>query len=211
MDSFELNKIAGAVLFAVLVVFGVKELGSAIYHTEEADPQAYAIDVPEEGAPAATEEPEEQGPSLAELLADADPASGEKVAKRCAACHTFEEGGANRIGPNLYGVVGRAIASHEGFSYSDALQGLEGDWTFAKLDHFVEKPSDFAPGTNMAFAGLRKGSDRADLLAYLNSLGSNQPYPEVEAAPAEEASPAAEEAPAEEEAPATEEEAEQAG
>ncbi|MEQ9143121.1 MAG: cytochrome c family protein [Parvibaculaceae bacterium] len=182
MDSYELNKIAGALLASLLLILGVQNLASVFYATEEADPMAYPVEIAEEGGEAddGAEVVEHEGPSLAALLTGADPAKGEKVARKCAACHTFEEGGANKVGPNLYGIVGRQMASVSGFNYSDALSGMGGTWDFEALNAFLEKPKDYVPGTAMAFAGLRKENDRADIIVYMNSLGSNLPLPPVE-------------------------------
>lgn len=179
MNSFELNKIAGALLASVLVIIGVRELSSAFYATEEANPASYPVEVAEEGGEATggEETAEEAGPSLAVLLASADAAKGEKVAKKCAACHTFEQGGANKVGPNLYGILGRGVASGAGFNYSQAMAAVGGTWNFENMAHFLEKPAAAVPGTAMSFAGVRKPSDQADLLAYLNAQGSNLPIP----------------------------------
>ncbi len=179
MNSFELNKIAGALLASVLVIIGVRELSSVFYATEAANPASYPVEVAEEdtetdGGEAAEEE---AGPSLAVLLASADASKGEKVAKKCAACHTFDEGGANKVGPNLYGILGRAVASGNGFNYSQAMSDMGGTWTFENLAHFLEKPSAAVPGTAMSFAGLRKPTDQANILAYLNEQGSNLALP----------------------------------
>jgi cytochrome c len=116
------------------------------------------------------------GGDLSALLASADPADGEKVFKKCKACHTAEQGGPNRVGPNLWNVVGGPKAHAEGFSYSDAITGLGGDWTYADLNAFLEKPKDYAPGTKMTFAGLKKPEDRAAVIAYLRTL-SDSPKP----------------------------------
>ena len=106
------------------------------------------------------------------------PAAG-RVARRCAACHTFEQGGANGVGPNLWGVVGADIATHAGFSYSAALQALEGEWTYEALNHFIESPASYAPGTAMSFRGLSDEAQRFDLIAYLHSLSDNPlPFPD---------------------------------
>ncbi len=214
MDSFEFNKFAGAVLASVLFILGVSILSDTLYAPEEANPQAYAVAALEEGegggeAVAAAEEV-----PLATLLANADIGRGEKASKKCTACHTFEEGGPARIGPNLYHVVGGPHAHMPGFAYSAAMQAKSGEtWTFEELDHFIADPRGYLPGTAMSFAGIKKPQERADLLVYLNSLGSNLPLPE---APAPEAATengqdaaaegaAAEEAPVEEDATPVEE------
>ncbi|WOF72716.1 cytochrome c family protein [Parvibaculaceae bacterium PLY_AMNH_Bact1] len=182
MDSFEFNKIAGAFLFSILLLMGVRELTSVMFSPEAANPASYPVEVADSGAPAGGDAGAvaDEGPSLATLLASADIGKGEKVAKKCAACHTFDEGGANKVGPNLYGVVSRAKAQVDGFNYSGALSGMGGTWDFETMNAFLEKPGRYAPGTSMSFAGLRKPTDRANIIAYLNSLGSNVPLPAAE-------------------------------
>lgn len=170
MDSFELNKIAGAVLFTLLVYLGVQNFGAVMYATDVADPQAYVVEgVEEEGAPASAAAVEEVV-SITELLQTASIEKGQKVAKKCISCHSFEPGGANKIGPALYGVVDRDIGQYGGFNYSGALAGLDGTWDYDALSGFLENPKKYAAGTNMAFAGLRKAKDRANIIAYLDSL-----------------------------------------
>ena len=169
MDSFEFNKIAGAFLFSILLLMGVRELTSVMFSPEAANPASYPVEVADSGAPAGGDAGAvaDEAPSLAALLASADIGKGEKVAKKCAACHTFDEGGANK-------------AQVDGFNYSGALSGMGGTWDFETMNAFLEKPSAYAPGTSMSFAGLRKPNDRANIIAYLNSLGSNVPPPAAE-------------------------------
>jgi cytochrome c len=175
MDSFELNKVAGAVLGSVLLLLVVNEIGNFLVHPTHLEKSVLAIDTGDESSAADAKEAAEAGPSLAVLLADADAGKGEKVAKKCTACHSFEAGGANKIGPALYGVIGRGVASHEGFSYSSALAGLGGDWGYKELDGFLANPKQYAPGTKMSFAGLKKPGDRADLIAYLRQQHDSAP------------------------------------
>lgn len=179
MKNFERTKFIGA---ATATLLGVMVLGlgaEAIFHMDELEEPAYAVDVPEElaGSDTGVEEPVI---NLAALIATADPIKGEKVAKKCAACHAFEKGGANKTGPALWGVMGADIASHAGYSYSGALEEKEGVWDWEKMSAFLEKPRQWAPGTKMGFAGLSKPEDRADIMAWMNEQGDNVlPKPEV--------------------------------
>lgn len=169
MDSFELNKIAGAVLMTVLVYIGVQNLGDYLFHVDPADPKAYLIEVPEQGAVAVAAVVEEVVP-ISELLVTASIEKGQKVAKKCVACHSFDQGGANKIGPALWGIVDRDIGNYGGFAYSNALTDAAGVWDYEQLNGFLENPKKWSPGTAMAFAGLRKPKDRANIIAYLDSL-----------------------------------------
>ncbi len=191
MDSFEFNKIAGAVLFAALVAFGLGMLSDIIFEGREAEAPGYIIEVAETEVEAADGEAAAEEP-IAALLASADAAAGEAVAKKCAACHTFEKGGANKVGPVLWNVVNRPVAAVEGFKYSDALTAFaEGGtvWDYEQLDGFLAAPKSYVSGTSMGFAGLKKPADRANLIAYLRSL-ADEPAPLPQAAAVE--APAAE-------------------
>ncbi len=169
---------------------GIAALGSSIISGEYFRPHAlekpsYIVEgVVEEasGAPAAVADT-----PIALRLQTADPAKGAEIFKRCQSCHNIANGGANGTGPNLWGVVGKPHAAHPGFSYSDALKGKPGNWDWESLDSWLKKPSAYAPGTKMNFAGLGKGDERADVIAYINTQGSNLPLP---AAPAPGAEPA---------------------
>lgn len=207
MDSFEVNKIVGAVLGTLLFVMGIGFLAEAIYAPKHGVGPGYALPEPEGGAVAAREE--EVATPLPVLLASASAEDGAKVAKKCASCHNFGEGEGNKTGPHLFGIIGHPIAAVADFSYSDALHTLadeHGTWTYEGLNAFVTKPKAYAPGTKMGFSGLRSEKDRANLLAYLQTLSNDPvPFPAVEEAPAEdEAAPAeGDAAPAEGAAPAS--------
>lgn len=212
MDSFELNKIFGAILGTLLFVMGVGFLAEAIYHPIEgrgpgyALPEAAATTEADAGGEAA---PVDAGPSLAVLLASADATAGQSAIKRCVSCHQFSADGKNGTGPLLYGVVGRPEGSHEGFAYSAALEAHNaagGIWTYENLNHFLTSPKTYAPGTKMTFAGVKDPVERANILAYLQTLSDSPvPFPAPEAAPAAAAAPAdATVAPADATAPATE-------
>jgi cytochrome c len=128
---------------------------------------------------------------LGTALAQADAAKGEQTARVCASCHTFDQGGQDRTGPNLYGLVGRDIASHGAFAYSSAFKAQAGAWTYERLDHYLTNPAKDVPGNKMAFAGVRKQSDRANLIAYLSTLSAKPaPFPKAEKPKAPEAPPA---------------------
>ncbi len=175
MDSFEFNKIAGALLATCLGLLALNIMSEAIFAPEHPAKAGFEIDVktaPTAGAEtkAAPEEPIEK------LLASASVDHGKATARVCQTCHTFEKGGPNGQGPNLYGIVGRARATATGFTYSDAMKEKGGNWTIDDLNQFLTNPKAFVPGTKMTFAGLPKGNQRADVIAYLNSL-SDSPKP----------------------------------
>jgi cytochrome c len=165
MDSFEITKIVGGLCGSLLIFLLIQTGAHALYSTHS-EVEAYIVEVPE-GEAGGPETPEEEV-DVDALVADADSAKGETVFKKCAACHKTD--GSDGVGPHLNGVVGRPVGSVAGFSYSDVLAGHGGDWTPEDLFHFVANPKGYAPGTKMSFAGLPKPEDRANLLAYLESL-----------------------------------------
>jgi len=201
MNSFELNKIMGAILGTCLITLALNIGAGAIFAPEKPAKPGYNIAVQEHGGggatePAAAEEPMEV------MMASASVEKGQATAKQCQACHTFEKGGPNRVGPNLYGIVGRARASEPGFNYSAAMKAKGGTWTFGELYAFLANPRGYIPGTNMTFAGLSRGQQRADVIDFLHTLSdSPMALPKAAAnAPAAGAKPA--EAPKAGDAPA---------
>jgi cytochrome c len=186
-SSLETNKVLAALLTAGIIASGSGVISRIIYHPSMPEENAYVIEVPEGEAAGGEGVAEAEVAPLPVLLAAASSEEGAGEAKKCAACHSFEQGGAAKIGPPLWGVVDRDIASVAGFAYSDALLEHEGTWTFDALNDFVSNPKGFAPGTKMAFAGIKDPEDRADVLAYLRSLAENPvPLPEAPAAAAGE-------------------------
>jgi cytochrome c len=179
-SSLEFNKALAAVLTAGIIASGAGVVSRVIYHPVVPEERAYPIDMAAlEAAGGGAAQEQEQAMEISELLAMGDAEAGQAVAKKCAACHSFEEGGPNKIGPDLWGVIGRDIASVPDFSYSSALTDKEGAWDYDKLNSFISSPKGWAPGTKMTFAGLRKPEDRADVLMYLRSLSdSPAPLPE---------------------------------
>ncbi len=174
--TMEHNKIVGAILTAMIVASASGNLARILYPEEKMEEPLLRVEAGASETEATAAEEESAQPSLAQLLAAADPAAGAKVAKKCVACHTFEKGGPNKVGPNLWGLIGREMAAVEGFAYSDALKQLGGRWSFERLDAFLADPKGFAPGTKMAFAGIKKPEDRAALLAWL-AQQADEPVP----------------------------------
>jgi cytochrome c len=178
MDSFELNKIIAAVLLTALILIGVNKLGDSVFYVEKPKQSAYKVEgvetTPSTGTAPIVKEVAQL--NIKELLALGDMVHGEKVFKKCSACHIVAKGGKNLIGPALYGVVGRASASIDGYAYSKALKAHGKNWGFEELNAFLIKPKSYIKGTKMAYAGLRKDKDRASVILYLNSQ-SDSPIP----------------------------------
>ena len=174
MDSFEINKIVGAILLVALLVIGIGKLSDVIFHVEKPKTPSYAVDVEEATIiSSSTKESVEEKIDIAALMALGDLAHGEKVFKKCAACHSIVKGGKNNIGPALYNVVGRKIGVVEDYKYSKALASYDKEWTFEELNGYLIKPAKWIKGTKMAFAGLRKEKDRASVIKYLNQNSDN--------------------------------------
>ncbi|MCX2724445.1 c-type cytochrome [Roseibium salinum] len=181
MDSFTLNKAAGAVLMVLILTMGVGIVSDIIFEpTIPGEPGYEIVVASEEDATSEVEAVPEVAP-ISERLIEASADAGENVAKKCQACHTFEQGGANKVGPALWNVVGRKPGGVDGFSYSAAMAQFGEEqpaWTYEELDHFLADPKGYVSGTSMGFAGLRKPEDRADIIAYLRQQAdSPQPLP----------------------------------
>ena len=177
MDSFELNKIIAAVLMVALLVIGIGKLSDVIFHVEKPKTPGYSVDIEQAIAVKdSTSETIEEKVDIVALMAMGDLAVGEKVFKKCAACHSIIKGGKNNIGPALYNVVGRQVGIINDYKYSKALSGYGKEWTFEELNGYLLKPAKWIKGTKMAFAGLRKEKDRASVILYLNQ-NSDNPLP----------------------------------
>ena len=178
MDSFTLNKISGAILGTFLLLFAISLASEQIFPEPESHgAEQAAAEAPADGAASAEAEPPAAADalSLAAALAAGNADNGAKVFKKCAACHTVEAAAGNKIGPNLHGIVGRKVASADGFAYSPAMSGHGGEWTDERLDAYLTNPKLAVPGNKMAFAGLKKQAERADLILYLRASSPKAP------------------------------------
>ena len=177
MDSFEINKIVAAVLMVALLVIGIAKLSDVIFYVEKPEKPGYKVEIDQATtASISTESSEEQKIDIAALMSLGSVADGEKIFKKCAACHSINKGGKNNIGPALYNVVGRKIGGVNDYKYSKALVAYGKEWSFEELNGFLIKPSKWIKGTKMAYAGLRKEKDRASVIKYLNK-NSDNPIP----------------------------------
>ncbi|MBP1843069.1 cytochrome c [Rhizobium petrolearium] len=183
------NMAAGALLATVFVMMSVSIASEGIFHSPIPEKEGFAIVAAEEPAGGEAAEAAPAAVPVGQLLASADAAAGATVFKKCQSCHSIEKGGPNKVGPDLWGVVDRPVASHEGFAYSAAMKdfskGGSEHWTFDNLNHFLTAPKSFVKGTAMGFAGLKNDTERANLLAYLREQSdSPAPLPDPNAAPA---------------------------
>lgn len=175
MASLEMNKFAAGILCAGLLAMAAGKIADVMVHPHQLEKNAFTVDtsaVESAAGPAAAAEGPSLEPVLA-MLASADAATGQKIFKKCAACHSADKGGKNKVGPNLYDVVNGGHAAKDGFKYSAALTELGGKWDYVSLNGFLAKPKAFVPGTKMSFAGLKKVGDRAAVIAYLRSLADS--------------------------------------
>ena len=173
MDSFEINKIVAAVLVVALLVIGIGKISDMVFHVEKPEKPGYVVEVEVKNTTVSTEKQVEEKVDIVALMALGDVISGEKIFKKCAACHSINKGGKNNIGPALYNVVGRKIGGVADYKYSKALIAYGKEWSFEELNGFLIKPAKWIKGTKMAYAGLRKEKDRASVIKYLNENSDN--------------------------------------
>lgn len=194
MSNLESNKIFAALLVAGITGMMTGFIANKVVKSEDLKEDAFPIEVADSlGGAAVPEKPKGPEPILA-MLADADITRGERLSKACAACHSFDKGGANRIGPNLWNVVNASKGAHDGFTYSSTMAAFGGQWGYQELNHFLWKPKDYMPGTKMNYIGLRKPEDRADMIAWMRTLHDTPPaLPSAEAIAAETVGDAVEE------------------
>lgn len=181
MDSFTLNKAAGAVLMVLILTMGLGIMSDIIFKPTIPGKPGYEIVVASAGDSTSEVTAEPDVVPISELLLAASASDGEKVAKKCTACHTFDNGGANKVGPNLWDIVGRKPGGHDGFNYSSAMAAYgdaNPEWTYESLANFLEAPKKYISGTSMGFAGLRKPEERANIIAYMrDQSGAPKPLP----------------------------------
>jgi len=174
MDSFELNKIIAAVLMVALLVIGLGKIADSVFHVEKPKKPGYHVEVDSQLTSNTSQTAEVvEKIDMATVMAFGDLASGEKIFKKCVACHSINKGGKHKIGPALYNVVGRTVGSVDDYKYSKALTSYGKEWTFEELNGFLTKPSSYLKGTKMSYAGLRKEKDRASVIKYLNQNSDN--------------------------------------
>tara|TARA_B100000963_G_scaffold348941_1_gene357266 strand:- start:557 stop:1102 length:546 start_codon:yes stop_codon:yes gene_type:complete len=176
MDSFEINKIIASILLVALLIIGISKISNIIFKVDKLESSAYKVELPENDTQIIGDDKikqVEKKVDISALMALADINHGEKVFKKCSACHSIEAGGGNNIGPALYNVVGRKIGAIEDYKYSKALMNYEKKWSFEELNGFLIKPQKWIKGTKMAYAGLRKEKDRASVILYLNKYSDN--------------------------------------
>ena len=176
MDSFEINKIIAAILLTALIIIGIGKFTDVLFHVDKPKQSAYKIEGLESAVASTSSSSETkvvEKVDIGQLLALGDLAHGEKVFKKCSACHMIASGGKNMIGPNLWGVIGRTAGSISDYKYSKAMVAYAKQWSFEEMNSYLIKPQAYIKGTKMAFAGLRKEKDRASVILYLNSKSDN--------------------------------------
>ncbi|MCM0019708.1 MAG: cytochrome c family protein [Tagaea sp.] len=182
MNSYELNKIFGAVVSSVLAITVIGFLANLLVHPKQLEKTVLDIKVESAGAVQAAAEPAAQIEPIGPLLASANATAGAALLRNCTSCHTFEKGGRNGVGPNMWDTVGNKKAHIDGFAYSQAMvaaaarPGAAGQWGYEELNQFLANPRAYMPGTRMAYAGMRRAEDRANLIAHLRTL-SDSPKP----------------------------------